>query len=175
MSARGPLADGLAGFNSADARELSRELRTCLRADEWVRQLLALRPYPDVTSLLVTAQDAAERMDEADLESALSAHPRIGERPTGAGAEAVASRREQAGVGDDAQVAARLAAGNAAYEQRFGHVFLIRAAGRSAPEILAALEQRLEHDDDTERRVVKQQLGEIAVLRLERLIGVDEP
>jgi 2-oxo-4-hydroxy-4-carboxy-5-ureidoimidazoline decarboxylase len=48
---------------------------------------------------------------------------------------------------------------------------VIRAAGRSAPEILAALEQRLGHDEATERGVVLQQLGEIAVLRLERLIG----
>jgi 2-oxo-4-hydroxy-4-carboxy-5-ureidoimidazoline decarboxylase len=161
---------GLRAFNAADRDELARQLRGCLRADQWVRQLLALRPYPDVP-LLATAQEAAERMDDADLESALSAHPRIGERPSGAGAEAAASRREQAAVdGRDPVAAARLAAGNAAYEQRFGHVFLIRAAGRGAPEVLAALEQRLGHDDETERAVVRQQLGEIAVLRLERLL-----
>ena len=162
---------GLAAFNAADRDQLARQLRACLRADQWVRQLLALRPYPDVPSLLATAQEAAERMDDSDLQSALSAHPRIGERPSGAGAEAASSRREQSGVADgDPAMAARLAAGNAAYEERFGHVFLIRAAGRRAPELLAALEQRLGHDDGTERAVVKQQLGEIAVLRLERLL-----
>jgi 2-oxo-4-hydroxy-4-carboxy-5-ureidoimidazoline decarboxylase len=162
----------LAGFNAADPRELARELRTCLRADQWVRQLLALRPYPDLPSLFTAAQDAAERMDADDLASALAAHPRIGDRPAGGGAEAAASRREQAGVGgDDPELAARLAAGNAAYEERFGHVFLIRAAGRSAAEILAALEQRLGHDEETEAAVVRQQLGEIAALRLERLLG----
>ena len=162
----------LAGFNAADARELARELRTCLRADQWVRQLLALRPYPDLPSLFTAAQDAAERMDADDLASALAAHPRIGDRPAGGGAEAAASRREQAGVGgDDPELAARLAAGNAAYEERFGHVFLIRAAGRSAAEILAALEQRLGHDEETEAAVVREQLGEIAALRLERLLG----
>ena len=54
------------------------------------------------------------------------------------------SRAEQAGVDpSDAAVAAALAEGNRAYEQRFGRVFLIRAAGRSATEILAALTERL--------------------------------
>ena len=43
----------------------------------------------------------------------------------------------------DAAIAAALAEGNRAYEERFGRVFLIRAAGRSAPEILAALTERL--------------------------------
>ena len=63
--------------------------------------------------------------------------------------------------------AAELAAGNVAYEQRFDRVFLIRAAGRSADEILAELERRLENDDAAERDETVRQLREIAVLRLE--------
>jgi 2-oxo-4-hydroxy-4-carboxy-5-ureidoimidazoline decarboxylase len=167
---------GLAAFNAADRDDLARDLRTCLRAEQWVRQVLALRPYPDLPSLLTAAQDAAERMDTADLQSALAAHPRIGQRRRGSGPEAEASRREQAGIrpdpsGPDGELAARLAAGNAEYERRFGHLFLIRAAGRTAPEILKALEQRLRHDEETEAVVVRQQLGEIAALRLERLLA----
>jgi 2-oxo-4-hydroxy-4-carboxy-5-ureidoimidazoline decarboxylase len=65
----------------------------------------------------------------------------------------------------------RLAEGNRRYEERFGHVFLIRAAGRSAEEMLAALEQRLGHDDDTERDVVRRELAEIVRLRLLKLVG----
>ena len=60
----------------------------------------------------------------------------------------------------------RLRAGNEAYEERFGRVFLIRAAGRSAEEILAALESRLSNDEDTEQAIVADQLREIALLRL---------
>ena len=71
-------------------------------------------------------------------------------------------------VGD---TAARLAAGNAAYEQRFGHVFLIRAAGRDAEDILVQLERRLRNDDETERAETVDNLRQIALLRLEAAVS----
>ena len=87
------------------------------------------------------------------------------------------SRSEQAGalaVDTDVQRAAR--EGNRRYEERFGHVFLIWAAGRSAEEMLAALRERLGHDDDTERDVVRRELAKIVRLRLLKLVGEpDEP
>ncbi len=87
------------------------------------------------------------------------------------GAEATLSRSEQAGVDvTDADVQAALVAGNLAYEDRFGRVFLIRAAGRSSQEILDALNARLLHSPDQEIAVVAQQLREIAVLRLEGVL-----
>ncbi len=61
--------------------------------------------------------------------------------------------------------------GTGSYEQKFGQVFLIRAAGRSREEILAALNTRLAHTPEEELVVIGQQLREIAVLRLEGLIG----
>jgi 2-oxo-4-hydroxy-4-carboxy-5-ureidoimidazoline decarboxylase len=100
---------------------------------------------------------------------ALSAHPRIGERPAGEGREAAWSRREQADA-DDPSVAAALVEANREYEERFGHVFLIFATGKSAPEMLAAARARLAHDEATERPVVQDELRKIALLRLERLV-----
>ena len=44
-----------------------------------------------------------------------------------------------------------LAAGNAAYEGRFGHVFLICASGLSGQEMLDQLQARLSNDPDAER------------------------
>jgi len=67
--------------------------------------------------------------------------------------------------------AERLRAANAAYEARFGHVFLIRAAGRSSEEILAELERRLANDDATEREETVTALRDIALLRLEKVVG----
>jgi OHCU decarboxylase len=81
------------------------------------------------------------------------------------------SRREQAGVaGADRDVQERLARGNAEYEARFGHVFLISAAGRDATEILAALTGRLGNDPATELRVAADEHRRITRLRLERLM-----
>jgi 2-oxo-4-hydroxy-4-carboxy-5-ureidoimidazoline decarboxylase len=111
-------------------------------------------------------------LDDDDLTSALSRHPRIGDRPTGPGRDAEHSRREQGGVDPaDAALADQLRAGNLAYEKRFGHVFLIRAAGRSGKEILAALHERLGNDPQTEAVVVRDQLAQIAQLRLDALLA----
>lgn len=67
--------------------------------------------------------------------------------------------------------AARLAAGNAAYEERFGRVFLIRAAGRDPGEILGELDRRLHNDDATERAETVDNLRQIALLRLEAALA----
>jgi 2-oxo-4-hydroxy-4-carboxy-5-ureidoimidazoline decarboxylase len=115
------------------------------------------------------AASAAQLTDE-ELDAALARHPRIGERASAAH-DGEHSRREQAAVdGADTHVAARLAAGNRAYEERFGRVFLIRAAGRSASEILSELDRRLANDAAAERVETIAQLREISLLRLESMV-----
>lgn len=151
-----------------------RQLMTCLRSRAWATRMLAARPYASMSEVEEHAMTAARGLTADQLAEALAAHPRIGERPSGAGAEATFSRSEQSTVGrdlDDEDTAAALRRANEEYEARFGHVFLIRAAGRDAEEILAAARERLGHDAGTEGRVVREQLGEIAVLRLRALLG----
>ena len=90
----------------------------------------------------------------------------------GQGTEARWSRQEQAAVGpSDEATSDALRAGNAAYEQRFGHVFLIRAADRSAEEMLAELRRRLGNDEAGERAEVTEQLAQITRLRLSKLLA----
>jgi urate oxidase len=143
--------------------ETTREvLLQCLSVPRFADEVLAGQPYAGRTALLAAADAAAHGLSDEELDQALSGHPRIGER---GGAQ---SQQEQSGV--DASVedtAARLAAGNAAYEQRFDRVFLIRAAGRDAEEILAELDRRLQNDDTTERAETVDNLRQIMLLRLE--------
>jgi 2-oxo-4-hydroxy-4-carboxy-5-ureidoimidazoline decarboxylase len=73
------------------------------------------------------------------------------------------------GVGADTGTLAALADGNAAYEERFGHVFLICATGRGPAEILAELNRRMSHDPATERAVAAAEVGKINALRLRKL------
>jgi 2-oxo-4-hydroxy-4-carboxy-5-ureidoimidazoline decarboxylase len=49
-------------------------------------------------------------------------------------------------------------------------VFLVRAAGRSGPEILAEAERRLAHDAVTEREETVTALRDIALLRLAQVV-----
>ena len=104
------------------------------------------------------------RLHEADA--------RIGERRLGSTTEDRWSRSEQAGaLAVDTDIQQRLADGNRRYQERFGRIFLIRAAGRSAEEMLTALEDRLANDDDTERDVVRRELAEIVRLRLLKVLA----
>jgi 2-oxo-4-hydroxy-4-carboxy-5-ureidoimidazoline decarboxylase len=161
----------LAEFNTADPQSAAAALRPCIDVTRWVDTVTAARPFASKGALLDFAAEAANPFTAAEVEAAMAHHPRIGERPTAATAEASMSRSEQAGVDpSDAAAADALAKGNRDYEEKFGRVFLIRAAGRTAPEILHALNQRLTHSPAEEDTIVAQQLREIAVLRLEGLI-----
>ncbi len=162
----------LAEFNEADRDDASAVLRPCIDIQRWVDQIADARPFASGDALLGFARDAASPFTPDEVDAALAHHPRIGERPTAATAEASMSRSEQAGVDPaDAAAAEALAAGNRAYEEKFGRVFLIRAAGRTAPEILAALNERLANSPAQEDVIVAQQLREIALLRLEGVIS----
>ena len=160
----------MSAFNRLSADEARGLLRTCLDVPRWVDELEGGRPYAGWPALRVAAEESAAALTDGELVAALARHPRIGER-AGADHDAQHSEREQAGVDPaDDEVARRLAAGNAAYERRFDRVFLVRAAGRSAGEILAELDRRLDNDDEAERDETVRQLGEIAVRRLESTI-----
>jgi len=140
----------------------------CLAVPRWAAEVVAGRPYADAAALRKQAHESALHLTDDELTAALTRHPRIGERPDGADEESRMSRSEQSGV--DAADAVRLGAGNAAYEQRFGRVFLVRAAGRSSGEILAELERRLGNDDAAEREETVTALRDIALLRLEEMV-----
>ena len=157
-------------FDDLPDEEVRALLRGCLDVPRWAEEVAAGRPYGERDALLASADLAARSLSPAEVDQALAGHPRIGERP-GAGHNVEASRREQAGVDPTAgDTAARLAAGNADYEERFGHVFLIRAAGRSAEEILGELDRRLANDPETERAEVADNLRQIALLRLRQAV-----
>lgn len=159
-------------FNAASRREAVDFLRPCLDVPRWLDELTDGRPYPSLKELLAAGQAAANPFTPGEIEAALAHHPRIGELAQGSSAEARLSRSEQAGLGAaDSAVEQALAEGNLAYEKKFGRVFLIRAAGRSREEVLAALNTRLGLAREEELSTTGQQLREIAVLRLEGLIG----
>jgi OHCU decarboxylase len=142
-------------------------LFACFASRRWARQVADGWPYPDLDGLLDAAERAWAELEPADWAEALAGHPRIGER---GGSSPVASEREQSGVrAAAAPTLVRLAAENRLYEARFGHVFLIAAAGKSADEILAVLRARMDNDPVTEAQVAAAEHRKIARLRLEAL------
>jgi 2-oxo-4-hydroxy-4-carboxy-5-ureidoimidazoline decarboxylase len=159
-------------FNDEPADEAVQALRACNAAPRFAAEVVAGRPYRDVDTLVARAEDVVRALPWADVAIALAAHPRIGDRVEGTSAEARSSRTEQSSMADaDDGTRAAMAEGNAAYEQRFDHVFLIRAAGRSPGEMLAELRRRLDNDEETERREVTEQLAQITGRRVEALVS----
>jgi 2-oxo-4-hydroxy-4-carboxy-5-ureidoimidazoline decarboxylase len=162
-----PEAIRVPAFNTMPDRQAREVLLGCCRAGRWAEKVAAGRPYRSLDSLLT---QAAAALSDQDVTEALAGHPRIGEAR--AAAHSSWSRGEQAGVsGSGDAVLAGLAAGNQAYEERFGHIYLVCASGRSAAELLAILRDRLRNDPDTERQVTRDELRKINELRLTKLIA----
>jgi 2-oxo-4-hydroxy-4-carboxy-5-ureidoimidazoline decarboxylase len=138
------------------------DLRACCAAPAWVAAVLAARPQGRAAMLAA----ADEPLSWDDVLIALEAHPRIGERAAGDSQEAAWSRREQKNVSPDTE----LVTINRAYEEKFGHVFLIFASGKSKEEILAAAKIRLNNDAEAEKEQVREELRKIAKRRLEQVL-----
>lgn len=167
-----PAALTPAAFDALDPDAAASVVVVWAAVPAWVDAVVAARPYGSREALAAQADALARTWTRDDLDAALAHHPRIGEKPRGTGAEAAASRSEQSSMSAaDATTAAAIAAGNVAYEERFGRVFLIRAAGRTPEQLRAALERRLDNDDETEAAEALDQLRQIALLRMEATIA----
>lgn len=158
---------GLAGFDALPETAAVEALLACCSSPVWARSLVARRPFTSVDALYEAADAVLADLDEDELDRALDGHPRIGARP-----DTAASAREQAGVAAAADaVRVALAEGNLAYEEKFGHIYLVCATGKSGDELLELLTARLDHDPETERRVMRTELAKINRIRLARLLG----
>lgn len=153
----------LASFNAAPEQEAVATMLACCASRRFAAAMTAGRPYASQAAALAAAEAAFESLTWADVLEAMDAHPRIGARVSGQ------SAAEQSGVADDSRAA--LAAGNAAYAERFGHVFLICATGLSGAEMLRALEQRLKNDEISERVAASAELRKITVLRVRKALS----
>ena len=159
-------------FNDEPADQAVQALRACNAAPRFAAEVVAGRPYRDVETLVARAEEVVRALPWEDVAVALAAHPRIGDRVDGSSAEAESSRREQSSMsGADDTTRTALVEGNRAYEERFDHVFLIRASGRSPEEMLGELRRRLDNDEEAERAEVTEQLAQITGLRVQALLS----
>ncbi|WP_434671043.1 2-oxo-4-hydroxy-4-carboxy-5-ureidoimidazoline decarboxylase (plasmid) [Klebsiella sp. B345] len=159
-------------FNRMAEDEAMVLLTPCVAVPEWSTPLICQRPYANRADLLQVARQAMHNWGEKELNQALCAHPRIGEKPTETQAHAVLSRQEQSGVDhSDDMLSQALKEGNALYEECFGRLFLIRAKRRSGEEILQALMRRLQYSNAEDMQEALEQLREITLLRLEGMIS----
>jgi OHCU decarboxylase len=169
------MQEGLARLNALDASEAERELLKCCGSNAWARRMEAQRPFGDARELLAAADEIWRSLGENDWLEAFAAHPKIGGRRAAREQDAQAeswSEQEQSG----ARLAARatldeLAEANRAYEEKFGHIFIVCATGKSAGEMLEILRARLPNDARTELFNAAEEQRKITRLRLEKLLA----
>ncbi|MFF3871862.1 2-oxo-4-hydroxy-4-carboxy-5-ureidoimidazoline decarboxylase [Streptomyces sp. NPDC001978] len=140
-------------FNTAPADEVRATLLTCLHSLRWAHRVAAHRPYPDLESLLAAADEAAYDLTAGDLAEALTGES-LPDLPDGTYSAAHTA----------------LSAAHAAYEARFGHVFIIHLGDTPRAEtldrVLEGIRSRLANDPEEERVVASDQLRHLARSRL---------
>ena len=161
-------AVSLGSFNAAPAEAAERDVLACCGSSTFAKAIAGGRPYRDPAALLAAVDAAFNVLSWDDIVEAMSEHPRIGDRAVRTGMSA--AEQSGAAAASDA-VRQGLADGNLAYEQRFGHVFLICASGLSGQEMLTSLQARLGNDEEAERTVVRAELLKITRLRMRRMLG----
>src|SRR5689334_11267278 len=129
----------------------------CCGAHRWVSEMVDRRPFSSVDAVIDVANDVWQAMGDGDWREAFDHHPRIGETRTakvqGQRAASWSAGEQSRASSADAEVKRQLAEVNAKYEARFGHIYLVCAAGRSANELLDVARARLGNDPATELRV----------------------
>ncbi|MCH7337185.1 2-oxo-4-hydroxy-4-carboxy-5-ureidoimidazoline decarboxylase [Acinetobacter sp. NIPH 2699] len=160
-------------FNQLNVEQAMNTLQPCVHIGSWIQHLIQQRPFTSTDALYQTAAAQAQFWQWSEISNALAQHPRIGEKKAAivlSNKERQFSQKEQSQLDADIQLQQALYQGNLAYEHKFGHIFLIRAAGRSGIEMLAELNRRLKNTNEQEQQEVKQQLSEIALIRLKQEI-----
>ncbi|MGW1167921.1 2-oxo-4-hydroxy-4-carboxy-5-ureidoimidazoline decarboxylase [Streptomyces sp. NPDC001153] len=161
---------GLARFNDLEERAALAALHEACASTAWARRLLAARPYATPEALYAASDAAMAELGTADLEEAMAGHPPIGRPRPGD----PTSAREQAGMAGAAEeLRAEMLELNLAYQEKFGHVFLICATGRTGEQMRDAVKERIGNSPEQEREIVRTELGKINRIRLARLVEED--
>ena len=148
-------------LNELERAEALAALRRCCGATRWCEAMADARPFADREGALAAAERSWWALRPADWREAFAAHPQIGERE--------AEQRDAVDAASRDTLDA-LAHANAAYLARFGYIFIICAAGRSAEEMLVALRARLGNDAEDEHCIAAAEQLAITRLRLEPLL-----
>lgn len=165
-------------LNGLGAEEARAELRRCCGSRWWCEEVAEARPFADEEALAAAAARAFDAMSRDAWLEAINAHPKIGDlkslKMRYAGNREWSGGEQAGAASADEATLRELADGNAAYEARFGYLFVVCATGKSAAEMLAILRTRLRNDPATELRIAAGEQRKITRLRLGKLLSPPE-
>jgi 2-oxo-4-hydroxy-4-carboxy-5-ureidoimidazoline decarboxylase len=162
----------LARWNSLDHATAAREVLPCCGSQAWAAALASRRPIADESSLIETSSAVWLALPEEAWQEAFDSHPRIGQKNSQSHTTEESLRwsaqEQRAAISEDNAVKLALEEANQRYGQKFGRIFIVCAAGKTAAEILEVLEARMKNDAATELHEAAEQQRQITQLRLHR-------
>ncbi|MEU0147189.1 2-oxo-4-hydroxy-4-carboxy-5-ureidoimidazoline decarboxylase [Streptomyces sp. NPDC006288] len=158
---------GLARFNTLAADEATAALHEVCASAAWGNAVLAHRPYAGTEALLSASDAATAQLSAEDLSEAMAGHAPIG-RPKPGDPDSAREQRGMAGASEELRT--EMLELNLAYQERFGHVFLICATGATGEQMRDAVRSRIGNSPEEERGHVRTELGKINRIRLTRLV-----
>jgi 2-oxo-4-hydroxy-4-carboxy-5-ureidoimidazoline decarboxylase len=165
----------LVDWNALPPQEATRDILPCCGSEVWATRIASRRPVQDEPSLLTLADEIWASLEEADWLEAFRSHPRIGdshtEKTVAPQFSAWSAQEQQTAATADEVLMAALKRGNLAYEKKFGRIFIVCAAGKSAGEILEILRRRLDNGEATELRLAAEEQRKIMQLRLKKWLA----
>ncbi|MEP7111119.1 MAG: 2-oxo-4-hydroxy-4-carboxy-5-ureidoimidazoline decarboxylase [Ferruginibacter sp.] len=161
-------------LNILSLESLKEELFKCCGSATWVNKMVSFFPMDDLVEMLEDAEEQWYGCSPKDWREAFSHQVKIGDTDSlsmkfGAGAQSTAG--EQSAVNTSSrEMIADLDAANEAYEIKFGYIFIVSAAGKTAEEMLSLLRQRLSNEPDVEINIAMDEQNKITLLRLQKLL-----
>jgi len=170
------MSDVLARWNAAPLEDAEKQILACCGSMAWAHGMASQRPFEDEAALIAASDAMWRSLSESAWMEAFNSHPRIGESSTSdhsappspslSSSWSMQEQKEVANASDAVKIA--LAEGNREYEQKFGRIFIVRAAGKSAAELLEILRRRLHNDSRTELHKAAEQQRQITQVRLRK-------
>jgi 2-oxo-4-hydroxy-4-carboxy-5-ureidoimidazoline decarboxylase len=146
----------------------------CCTSEKWIEKMVASRPFTDSNSLRDTADNIWKHLSEKDYLQAFEGHPKIGDvgslKAKYANSKELASGEQSGASSTTDEIIAELANSNSEYEEKYGFIFIVCATGKSAREMLALLQDRLNNDRQKELEIASEEQRKIFHLRLEKLL-----
>lgn len=162
-------------LNTLSEQVAFEKLEQCCASKTWVNKVLESRPFSSAEALIKKA--GAIWFNECinkDYLEAFTGHPKIGDvnslkekfAHTAKWAGNEQSKVKEANI----ETIEALAKANDEYEEKFGYIFIVSASGKSAKEMLAIVQERLQHDKEDEIYVAMNEQHKITLIRLAKLI-----
>lgn len=164
----------LSELNNLSEKHRIKELTKCCGSSSWVEAMSDTFPFDSVDEMMEKAEEIWFDLTEEDWLEAFDHHPKIGDvdalREKFASTAKWAEGEQSSVQSANEDVLQRLKKGNDDYEEKFGFIFIVCATGKSAEEMLALLEERLDNEPDEELDIAAGEQNKITKIRLNKLL-----